>query len=195
MTSYFGPRDDGFLVVDGVRIHPGLDTTTWCGDKVKAAHSGVVLAAGRRYAEAAGFEGDLDAFYRRMERRNAMRLLPIVVVIDDGNGYRSLYAHLAEATVKVGQKVRKGQIIGIEGATGNASGCHVHYELIRMDGRLMRVAGDRVKEYKYPMWQRERVDPLRVLSMRQKRAGRRVPGILRPKLPPSLRAPKPTPKP
>ncbi|MBX3031801.1 MAG: M23 family metallopeptidase, partial [Chloroflexi bacterium] len=152
-------------------------------------------AAGRRYAEAAGFEGDLDAFYRRMERRNAMRLLPIVVVIDDGNGYRSLYAHLAEATVKVGQKVRKGQIIGIEGATGNASGCHVHYELIRMDGRLMRVAGDRVKEYKYPMWQRERVDPLRVLSMRQKRAGRRVPGILRPKLPPSLRAPKPTTKP
>jgi murein DD-endopeptidase MepM/ murein hydrolase activator NlpD len=187
ITSFFGPRDGGFLVVDGLRIHDGLDTTTWCGDKVKAAHKGVVLAAGRRYAQVAGFKGSLEPFFQRMERQNAMALLPIVVVVDDGNGYRSMYVHLGKALVTIGQEVRKGQVIGLEGATGNATGCHVHYELIRMDGPWMRVANDMVREYGYPRWQRERVDPLRVLSMHQKRAGRYVPGIERPKLPPSLR--------
>lgn len=189
MTSYFGSRSEGFLVVDGERIHSGLDTTTWCGDKVKAAHKGVVLAAGRRWAHEAGFRGSVDEFHERLERRGEMRLLPIAVIIDDGNGYRSMYVHLSQATVKVGQKVRKGQVIGLEGMTGNATGCHVHYELIRMDGRWMRVASALVREYRYPRWQRERVDPLRVLDMRQKRAGRKVPGIERPRLPPSLRGP------
>jgi murein DD-endopeptidase MepM/ murein hydrolase activator NlpD len=187
MTSFFGPWQSGFSVVDGQRIHNGLDTTTWCGDRVKAAHKGIVLAAGRRYLEAAGFAGPFDDFYERMARRNEMRLLPIVVVIDDGNGYRSLYAHLSEEFVKVGQRVRKGQVIGLEGATGNATGCHVHYELIRMDGAWTRVANEVVREFHYPRWQRERVDPLRVLSLKQKRAGRFVPGITRPRLPPGMR--------
>lgn len=187
ITSYFGSRSEGFLVVDGERIHSGLDTTTWCGDKVKAAHKGVVLAAGRRWAHEAGFREPVDDFHARLERRGEMRLLPIVVIIDDGNGYRSMYVHLSKTTVKVGQRVRKGQVIGLEGRTGNATGCHVHYELIRMDGPWMRVASELVREYRYPRWQRERVDPLRVLDMRQKRAGRKVPGIERPTLPPSLR--------
>jgi hypothetical protein len=56
-----------------------------------------------------------------------------------------------------------------------------------MDGPWMRVANDMIREYSYPRWQRERVDPLRVLSLHQKRAGRFVPGIERPKLPKSLR--------
>ena len=192
MTSYFGSRSEGFLVVDGQRIHNGLDTTTWCGDKVKAAHKGVVLAAGRRWAHEAGFREPVDDFHARLERRGEMRLLPIAVIIDDGNGYRSMYVHLSKATVKVGQRVRKGQVIGLEGRTGNATGCHVHYELIRMDGPWMRVASELVREYRYPRWQRERVDPLRVLDMRQKRAGRKVPGIERPTLPPSLRRPSAT---
>jgi murein DD-endopeptidase MepM/ murein hydrolase activator NlpD len=188
MTSFFGSREGGFLVVDGQRIHTGLDTTTWCGDKVKAAHKGVVVAAGRRWAGEAGFRGSVSDFYARLERRDEMRLLPIAVIVDDGNGYRSVYVHLSKASVKVGQRVRKGQVIGLEGMTGNATGCHVHYELIRMDGPWMRVANALVREYHYPRWQRERVDPLRVLRMRQKRAGRYVPGIERPRLPPSLRA-------
>jgi murein DD-endopeptidase MepM/ murein hydrolase activator NlpD len=190
MTNFFGPRDSGFLVVDRQRIHPGLDTTTFCGDQIRAAHKGTVVAVGRRFASEVGFSGPLDRFYARIARNHTMGLQPIVVVVDDGNGYRSMYVHLGEALVKKGDKVTRRTVIGLEGDTGNASGCHVHYELIRMDGRWMRVARQLVDEYGYPEWQRERVDPLRVLSLKEKRSGRFVPGIPRPTLPPSLRAPK-----
>jgi murein DD-endopeptidase MepM/ murein hydrolase activator NlpD len=187
MTNFFGPRDNGFLVVDGQRIHAGLDTTTFCGDQVKAAHIGVVVAVGRQFLDDVGFSGPLDSFYRRIDRRHSLWMQPIVVVVDDGNGYRSMYVHLSKALVKVGDKVRHKTVIGLEGQTGNANGCHVHYELVRMDGPWMRIASDLVKQYGYPQWQRERVDPLRVLDLKAKRAGRFVPGILRPKLSESLR--------
>jgi murein DD-endopeptidase MepM/ murein hydrolase activator NlpD len=190
MTNFFGPRDNGFLVVDRTRIHAGLDTTTFCGDQVRAAHAGVVVAVGRRFASEVGFSGPLDKFYDRIARNHTLGLQPIVVVVDDGNGYRSMYVHLQKAMVKKGDRVTRRTVIGLEGDSGNASGCHVHYELIRMDGRWMRVARPLVEEYGYPEWQRERVDPLRVLSLKEKRSGRFVPGILRPKLPPSLRAPR-----
>jgi len=187
MTNFFGPRDDGFLAVDGQRIHAGLDTTTFCGDQVRAAHKGVVVAVGRRFLDEVGFSAPLDSFYRKVDRRKSLWLQPIVAVIDDGNGYRSMYVHLSKALVKVGDTVRKKQVIGLEGQTGNANGCHLHYELVRMDGPWMRVASELVKEYGYPQWQRERVDPLRVLDLKAKRAGRFVPGILRPRLSESLR--------
>jgi len=187
MTNFFGPRDDGFLVVDGQRIHPGLDTTTFCGDTVRAAHAGVVVAVGRRFADTIGFGGPLDDFYRKIRRRHSLYMQPIVVVVDDGNGYRSMYVHLEKALVKVGDTVRRRMAIGLEGRTGNANGCHVHYELIRMDGPWMRVANDLVKQYGYPAWERERVDPLRVLNLHVQRAGKFVPGILRPHLSASLR--------
>ena len=187
MTNFFGAHYTGFLVVDGQRIHPGLDTTTFCGDRVRAAHAGVVVAVGRRFSEQIGYGGPLDEFYRKIHRRHSMYMQPIVVVVDDGNGYRSMYVHLEKALVKVGDRVRHKTVIGLEGRTGNADGCHVHYELIRMDGPWMRVAGELVKRYGYPAWERERVDPLRVLDLKDKRAGRFVPGLERPKLPPSLR--------
>lgn len=187
MTNFFGPRDNGFLVVDGQRIHAGLDTTTFCGDQVRAAHKGVVVAVGRRFLGAVGFSAPLDSFYRKVDRRKSLWMQPIVVVVDDGNGYRSMYVHLSEALVRVGDTVRKKQVIGLEGQTGNANGCHLHYELVRMDGPWMRVASELVKEYGYPQWQRERVDPLRVLDLKAKRAGKFVPGILRPRLSESLR--------
>ncbi len=190
MMMFFGPAYTGFLVVDGQRIHPGLDTTTFCGDKVRAAHAGVVVAVGRRFADEAGFGGSLDEFYSKIRRRHTMGLQPIVVVVDDGNGYRSMYVHLEKALVKVGDHVRHRTVIGLEGRTGNAHGCHLHYELVRMDGPWMRVAGALVKEYGYPVWERERVDPLRVLDLKGKRAARFVPGLRRPRLPPSLRPPK-----
>jgi len=187
MTNFFGPRDNGFLVVDGQRIHPGLDITTWCGDRVRAAHAGVVVAVGRRFAEEIGFGGSLDEFYRKIRHHHSLWMQPIVVVVDDGNGYRSMYVHLSKALVKVGDAVRRRMVVGLEGMTGNANGCHVHYELVRMDGPWMRVASELVKEYGYPAWERERVDPLRVLDPHVKRAGKFVPGILRPKLSASLR--------
>lgn len=186
ITSFYDHRDEGFLAIDGERFHEGLDMTTTCGDPVWAAHTGTVLAAGRRFGPFVGFSESLDPFYRRLQRTGSMNDLPIVVVIDDGNGYRSAYVHLRDATVRPGQRVRAGQVVGHIGDTGNASGCHLHYELIRMDGPWMAVARQRVKEDGYPRMVRERVDPLRVLSLRDKDAPRVTPGLERPRHPPRL---------
>jgi murein DD-endopeptidase MepM/ murein hydrolase activator NlpD len=189
MTSFFAPRDTGFLVVDGKRIHQGLDITTYCGDHVLAAHAGRVVAVGRRFAYQIGFIEPPDDFYAKVDRLGTLSYLPIVVVIDDGNGYRSMYVHLSEGLVKRGDMVKAGDEIGLEGMTGNATGCHLHYELVRMDGAWMKVAYGRVREDRYPAWQRERIDPLRVLSLKDKRAARFVPGIEPPRVSPGLGRP------
>ncbi len=51
------------------------------------------------------------------------------VVIDHGNGYRTLYAHLSRIYVKRGQRVQKGQAIGRMGSTGHSTGPHLHFEI------------------------------------------------------------------
>lgn len=186
LTGYYDYRDTGFLVVGGRRIHEGMDIASPCGSPVRAAHAGEVLAAGRDFARHTGFSEPLDDFYRRLRQQDRMRAMPLAVVVDDGNGYRSVYAHLESSAVKRGDRVKAGQVIGHQGATGNATGCHLHYELIRMDGPWMRVAAERVREDGYPRWVRERVDPLEVLSLSDPRAPRLVPSIQPPRDPPRL---------
>lgn len=51
------------------------------------------------------------------------------VVIDHGNGYRSLYAHLSNIYVSVGQTVSRGQVLGQMGSTGRSTGIHLHLEI------------------------------------------------------------------
>ena len=189
ISSFFSVRENGFLVVDGQRIHEGLDVATFCGDRVHAAHSGTVLAAGRNFDQQMGYNEPPTAFEARIKRRQTFSQLPIVVVIDDGNGYRSAYVHLERTAVTVGQDVRAGQVIGYEGMTGNASGCHLHYELFRMDGPWMAVASAFVKDDLYPTAERERIDPLRVLSLHAKWAPRLVPGVNPPTESPGLGRP------
>ena len=52
------------------------------------------------------------------------------VTIDHGNGVRSLYGHLKKLEVKSGEKVEKGQVIGLVGSTGRSTGPHLHYEVL-----------------------------------------------------------------
>jgi murein DD-endopeptidase MepM/ murein hydrolase activator NlpD len=170
ITGFFAKRKDGFLVIDGKRTHEGLDVTSFCGDHVRAAHDGVVLAAGRRAFEQQGFSTPMDPYFDRVERLHRWPSLSISIVIDDGNGYRSVYAHLYQTRVKPGDVVEAGDIIGVEGATGYATGCHLHYELIRMDGPWMEVARQYVKRSQFPAWTRERIDPMRVFSLDAKYA-------------------------
>jgi murein DD-endopeptidase MepM/ murein hydrolase activator NlpD len=149
---------------EGKLFHDGVDMASFCGAPVVAAHEGVVLAAGRRFDDFIGWVGDLGPYYRRLDSGHLWNELPIVVVIDDGNGYRSMYAHFHDATVRPGQRVKAGQLIGHEGATGHASGCHVHYGLFNpAETKLFGVRADIVKRMKVPKHEIARIDPLLVL--------------------------------
>jgi murein DD-endopeptidase MepM/ murein hydrolase activator NlpD len=87
------------------RMHEGVDLAAPSGTPIVAAGAGVVVRAG--VAEGYG---------------NA-------VLIDHGNGYLTHYGHLSLITVTVGQHVAAGQQIGNEGATGDATGPHLHFEV------------------------------------------------------------------
>jgi len=90
--------------------HEGLDIGTLPGTVVQSPAPGTVVTAG-----AGGGYG-----------RH--------VVVDHGNGVRSLYGHLSRIEVKSGQPVEKGQTIGRVGSTGRSTGPHLHYEIL-VDGK------------------------------------------------------------
>jgi murein DD-endopeptidase MepM/ murein hydrolase activator NlpD len=148
----------------GRLFHDGVDMASFCGAPVGAAHAGVVLAAGRHFDAQIGWIGDLGPYLHILDVRHMWNDLPIVVVIDDGNGYRSLYAHFRDVTVGVGQRVEAGQLIGHEGATGHASGCHVHYGLFSpLETKTFGVRADILRRLRLPRAVIARIDPLAVL--------------------------------
>ncbi len=164
LTLPFGPSSWGSRLVDGEPFHDGVDLATFCGDRIVAAHGGTVLAAGRHYDRVMGWVGDLRPYLSRLERKHLWWELPIVVVIDDGNGYRSLYAHFGRIVVAKGDVVEAGDLLGHEGMTGRASGCHLHYGLFSPDETAtFRIRPDVVKRMKLPREQIARVDPLLVM--------------------------------
>jgi len=55
------------------------------------------------------------------------------ILVNHGNGFVTLYGHLAAYAVSYGQAVHRGQLIGYEGSTGNSTGCHVHFAVNRND--------------------------------------------------------------
>lgn len=166
LTLPFGPTPWGSRIVGGQPFHDGVDLATFCGDRVVAAHAGTVLAAGRKYDQHMGWVGDLKPYLDRLDAKSLWSTLPIVVVIDDGNGYRSIYAHFREAVVKRGDVVKAGQLIGYEGQTGRASGCHVHYGLFSpLETATFEIDPDVVKRMKVPKLEIARVDPVLVLPM------------------------------
>ena len=145
-------------------MHDGVDMASFCGAGVGAAHDGIVLAAGRHFDDEIGWIGSLRRYYAVLDSKHMWNDLPNVVVIDDGNGYRSIYAHFRDVTVHVGQRVKAGQLIGHEGATGHASGCHVHYGLFSpFETRTFGVRADILRRLKLPKYEIARIDPLLVL--------------------------------
>ena len=167
VTLPFGPSDWGEFFLDGKRIHDGVDMATKCGDFVRAAHDGVVLAASREYDAYMGWVGDIAPYIALVNKKNWWPSLPIVIVIDDGDGYRSIYAHEYQVLVKPGQHVKAGQVIGYEGATGNASGCHVHFGLFSpSQTATFELDPTIVAKDLMPRYEIARIDPLLVLPFR-----------------------------
>ena len=58
------------------------------------------------------------------------------IIINHGNGIKTLYAHLDEINSRKGQYVEQGEIIGFSGTSGNSTGPHLHFELIRNDFKI-----------------------------------------------------------
>jgi murein DD-endopeptidase MepM/ murein hydrolase activator NlpD len=105
------------------RYHSGIDIAARPGTPVHAAGAGRVVQAGP-----AGAYGNL-------------------VIVDHGLGLESRYAHLMRVSVRVGQFVSAGAAIGAVGATGRATGPHLHFEVrhigIALDPLLALARGDR----------------------------------------------------
>ena len=101
----------------GYRIHPiyktsmmheGLDFTAPVGTEIYASGNGVVVKVetmGRGYGNN--------------------------ILIDHGFGYQTLYAHLSKFKARVGQRIKRGDVIGYVGSTGSSTGPHLHYEVWR----------------------------------------------------------------
>jgi murein DD-endopeptidase MepM/ murein hydrolase activator NlpD len=164
LTNAFGAGRPSSFRLDGVVFHDGIDIASFCGAWITAAHDGVVLGAGRRNEGLLGWVGDLAPFRAKVEAEDAWGRQAITVVIDDGNGYRSIYAHLGLAVVKRGETVAAGDLLGYQGASGNATGCHLHYALFdpRDEGRLT-LEPKTARKTRLPAQEIARIDPLLVL--------------------------------
>lgn len=105
-TGVFGWPVSGRITQIFWNLHRAIDIGAPLGTPVVAADSGYVVYAGWD-----------DSGYGNL------------VIIDHGNGYRTLYAHLSSFSVTTGQSVAKGERIGAVGSTGNSTGPHLHFEI------------------------------------------------------------------
>jgi murein DD-endopeptidase MepM/ murein hydrolase activator NlpD len=102
-TSGFGTRVDPFH--GRLAFHSGMDMAAPHGAEIHAATDGQVTFTG--WKGAYGYTVDLE----------------------HGFGFSSRYGHLSKILVKPGQRVKKGQVIAIQGSTGRSTGKHLHYEV------------------------------------------------------------------
>lgn len=107
--SFAWPTSGGYISSNmGERwgaFHQGIDIARPSNYNIKAADNGVVTFTG------------WDGSYGNK------------IVINHNNGYETVYAHLSEIDVSVGQVVPQGYVIGIMGTTGNSTGIHLHFEV------------------------------------------------------------------
>jgi len=164
ITTPFAPEAGGLFIVDGQPFHDGIDIASYCGDHVVAAHDGVVIASGRHVEGALGWVGDVAGYEARLTAKNFWGSVAVMVITDDGNGYRSVYVHLYKSLVKVGQHVQAGELIGWEGRTGDATGCHLHYSIFSPAATgLFMTDPNSVSRSQLPAAEIARIDPMSVL--------------------------------
>ncbi|MEK8211620.1 peptidoglycan DD-metalloendopeptidase family protein [Paenibacillus sp. FSL L8-0463] len=107
ITSSFGYRSDPFKGVSA--YHSGIDIAGDIGDPVYAAMAGVVTASDQM-----GARGKY-------------------IIIEHTNGLETWYMHLNGMTVKAGDKVNKGEQIGMLGNTGRSTGPHLHFQVVKQN--------------------------------------------------------------
>ncbi len=164
ITTWFGPMAGEPYLVDGQPFHDGIDLASFCGDHVTAAHDGTVLVAGRDTDAWYGWAASYAAHEAVIAAKHLLPTLAIEVITDDGNGYRSVYMHLGKAVVKAGQQIHAGQLIGYEGRTGNATGCHLHFSIFSpTETAVFETAPAAIKRWTLPAAEIARIDPLLVL--------------------------------
>jgi hypothetical protein len=108
VTSDFGWR----LFRGAPNFHSGIDIALDYGTSVQATADGVVLGSG--WQPGYGWS----------------------ILLQHGSGFCTLYAHLSAAVVKVGDRIRIADVVGVSGSSGNSTGPHLHYE-IWQDGTLV----------------------------------------------------------
>lgn len=108
VTSGFGPRVSPFT--EKPAWHDGLD--------IGAAANAPVQAPAQGRVTTVAFDSKLGN----------------LVKLDHGFGIETLYGHLAKALVKEGQRVKRGDVVGLVGSTGLATGPHLHY-MVKVNGQ------------------------------------------------------------
>lgn len=100
----------------GTRMHPIYKTLrTHTGIDLVAPTGTKVFATGNAIVRSANFERGYGK----------------TILLDHGYKYESMYAHLSEIFVRPGQRVKRGEVIGLVGNTGVSTGSHLHYEIIK----------------------------------------------------------------
>ena len=113
--------------------------------KARSFHSGVDIAKAKGAAIRAPAGGTVTLVHQ------GMYFAGKIVVLDHGHGLASTFIHLSKTLVKVGDRVRKGQLVGRVGATGRATGPHLHWSL---------------------SWFQTRIDPVRAVGPMPRRQAR-----------------------
>ena len=105
ITSSFGEREDPVKGNGEGEFHTGVDISAPAGTPIRATADGVVKSA------------DIENGYGRE------------VILDNGHGVETCYAHMSGFAVMAGQSVVRGQVIGYVGRTGRTTGANLHYEV------------------------------------------------------------------
>ncbi|MDQ3050727.1 MAG: M23 family metallopeptidase [Bacteroidota bacterium] len=111
MASGFGYRIHP--IYKTTKMHEGMDFTAPVGTEIYASGNGVVKE----------IEYDSKGYGNH-------------VIISHGFGYETLYGHMSKIKVRPGQKVNRGDVIGVVGSTGTSTAPHLHYEVIKQGNKI-----------------------------------------------------------